>query len=397
MLKPTDGAPCAEICADSAKKTPPFVRVLDGRKQPIRNLWQRGDKFYARLTVPLPSGAKIEKRFPLAAVTVTAAKDELATLRQQRNGNSLPVAQAAPLFTEFAETYLAAHRNLKRGGTLKLERIHLNHYGKYFAGVRLHRITKAAILAFRARKLAEGWTGQSANRNLSILRNLLRYAVDNGLISQSPANGIRPARCIIKKRTLVTQAEVERLCGAALVHCKNGQLLADYIKLMCFCGGRRSETLRLKWVDVDWERKQLTIGADGLTKNHEARTVDFNPPLDALLRAMLARRKEGSEYLFPAMRAKNTRPLKTLVESVRIARKHAGLAGFGFHDCRHHFISFCVMSGLDYMTIAAWVGHKDGGVLIGRVYGHLADAHKREQAQRVSFGPAIAGAVEQAA
>jgi hypothetical protein len=55
------------------------------------------------------------------------------------------------------------------------------------------------------------------------------------------------------------------------------------------------------------------------------------------------------------------------------------------------------MSGLDYMTIAAWVGHKDGGVLIGRVYGHLADAHKREQAQRVSFGPAIIGAVEQAA
>jgi integrase len=28
-----------------------------------------------------------------------------------------------------------------------------------------------------------------------------------------------------------------------------------------------------------------------------------------------------------------------------------------FHDTRHHFISECVMSGVDFMTIAKWVGH----------------------------------------
>jgi integrase len=65
------------------------------------------------------------------------------------------------------------------------------------------------------------------------------------------------------------------------------------------------------------------------------------------------------------------------------------LRGIGFHDLRHHFISYAVMSGIDFMTIAAWVGHKDGGVLIGKVYGHLADAHKKEQAQRLNFGPVI--------
>ena len=58
-----------------------------------------------------------------------------------------------------------------------------------------------------------------------------------------------------------------------------------------------------------------------------------------------------------------------------------------FHDLRHHFISYCVMSGIDYMTIAEWVGHRDGGILIGKVYGHLADSHKKQQAQRVKFGP----------
>ena len=43
------------------------------------------------------------------------------------------------------------------------------------------------------------------------------------------------------------------------------------------------------------------------------------------------------------------------------------------------------MSGIDYLTIARWVARKDGGVLIGRVYGHLTDIHAQKQAQRLQF------------
>ncbi len=46
-----------------------------------------------------------------------------------------------------------------------------------------------------------------------------------------------------------------------------------------------------------------------------------------------------------------------------------------------------VLSGVDFMTIAAWVGHKDGGVLIGKVYGHLANEHRKAMAKRVNFEP----------
>ena len=47
------------------------------------------------------------------------------------------------------------------------------------------------------------------------------------------------------------------------------------------------------------------------------------------------------------------------------------------------------MSGIDYMTIAEWVGHSDGGILIGKVYGHLADGHKKAMASKVNFAPTI--------
>lgn len=55
----------------------------------------------------------------------------------------------------------------------------------------------------------------------------------------------------------------------------------------------------------------------------------------------------------------------------------------------------CVMAGIDYMTIAAWVGHKDGGVLIGKVYGHLANEHRQAMAAKLNFEPTLLTAVNQ--
>ena len=37
------------------------------------------------------------------------------------------------------------------------------------------------------------------------------------------------------------------------------------------------------------------------------------------------------------------------------------------------------------MTIAAWLGHKDGGILVGKVYGHLLDEHRQKAAKLVRF------------
>jgi integrase len=70
---------------------------------------------------------------------------------------------------------------------------------------------------------------------------------------------------------------------------------------------------------------------------------------------------------------------------LKLVRKKAGLPKFGFHDLRHFFASQCVMAGLDFMTIASWLGHSDGGILVGKVYGHLADTHKKAAAQKLSF------------
>lgn len=75
---------------------------------------------------------------------------------------------------------------------------------------------------------------------------------------------------------------------------KNTVQFADYLLLMASSGARRNETLRLRLEDVDFERAQITIGADGLAKHHESRSVDFNPKLVDHLRAMRSRRAPGA-------------------------------------------------------------------------------------------------------
>jgi integrase len=171
---------------------------------------------------------------------------------------------------------------------------------------------------------------------------------------------------------------------------KNAVQFVDYVRLLAYCGAREQEALALRWQDVDFDRGQLTIGATGDTKNSKARTVDFNPKLRTHLEDMATRLAPDSQWLFPSpQRGEKDVHAQTFRESLKLVRKHAGMHNRAFHDLRHHFISYAVMSGVDFMTIASWVGHQDGGVLIGKVYGHLANEHKKAMAERLNFGPTV--------
>lgn len=371
-----------------------YQKVCDGRKQPIRGLWVRNGQFYARLTVEDATGRKstIRKRLE-GAQTVPQAQKALAALLEQRDKNSLPVLKRTPKLADYAKTYFAHYelvKDAKRPATIAKERGALALWTAHMGETRLDRITKAQINAFIARRQGAGISGRTVNLDVIALRNVLKMAVDDGWLKYLPTQNLRPLKWTARKRSLVTAGDIDNLCAKALSSSKNGQRLADYLRLMAYTGARRSEALRLCWRDVDFERGQMTIGADGLTKNGEARTVDFYPKLEAHLKAMFKRRQPDSQFLFPSsQRGDKDAPAKTFTESLLLARAAAGLPAFGFHDCRHFFISFCVMSGIDYMTIARWVGHKDGGVLIGKVYGHLSNEHAKQQAQRISFEPHI--------
>jgi integrase len=327
-----------------------------------------------------------------------------------RTDDKLPVLIRTPKFADFADKYLTGIQigeGTKKAGTIEKEKSHLKLWKAHLGGVRMDKIKKIHVLDFREKRLEAGVSARTVNLDVIALRNVLKRAIDDEWIQLLPTHGLRPLKCVTKKKSLFTTAELGALCKAAgekrtnengevVPVTKNAAEFVDYLKLMAYSGARRNEALALRWDDVDVEKGQLTIGADGDTKNSTSRTVDFNPMLKAHLEDMATRLAPDSQWLFPSpQRGDKDMHVKTFRESLTLIREQAKMPGFNFHDLRHHFISMAVMSGIDYMTIAAWVGHRDGGVLIGKVYGHLADSHKKAMAEKMNFKAAAEQAAPQ--
>jgi integrase len=394
-----------------------FAKVLDGRKQPIRGLWIRNGRYYARLSVEDgSSGLKSVRRVPLvngegnAVETRAQAEAELARLRTQRTDDALPVLGLTPTFAHYADTYLATVKasKEKKSSTIAKEETILGLWKTHLGGIRLDKIRPAHVAGMMNKRRAGGMSNRTVKLDIIILRNVLKQARDvDGLIHDLPVPpGInRKLKSEPPRRELFTPDELEQLCTAAMAKkedgapvTKNGQQFCDYVRLMAYSGARRNEALALRWADVDFQGGKLTIerqagGAadtDETTKNKKARTVDFTPALEKHLAEMKTRRDPESQWLFPSPQrgAKDIHSM-SFRDSLELARKHAKMRAIGFHDLRHHFVSYCVMSGIDFMTIAKWAGHNDGGILIGKVYGHLAETHTKEQAQRVVFAPQL--------
>ena len=52
---------------------------------------------------------------------------------------------------------------------------------------------------------------------------------------------------------------------------------------------------------------------------------------------------------------------------------------------RHFFCSNAIEIPVDFKTIADWLGHTDGGVLVARTYGHLRQEHSDRMATKMTF------------
>lgn len=409
-----------------------YTKVLDNRKHPIRGLWKRNDKFFARITVADELGRKALKWVPLEeAKTAAAAQEAFRKLLVERGEDQLRHIGRCPKFADYVEdTY---KKRLKTSGkkpdTITTEEVHLNQLSKTIGHLTLDKIKPHHVSRHLHDLKEAGRANRTCNLALVMVRNVFKSAKIDGYVKTAPVDGIPWQRSEKKARRLFTRQEINLFCQAAMVASKNGEEFSDYVRLMALCGAREQETIKLRWADVDFEHRLLTIGADADTKNREARRVDLNGELEARLQAMKTRRPPDTKWLFPSPQREADEHAKTFRESLLLTRAVLGwtcqdcqtmtfgkdkemppksclkcrgthltaneaklwehFQQFGFHDCRHHFISYAVMSGIDYMTIARWVGHKDGGILIGKVYGHLSNEHAQAQAARLNFGPTV--------
>ena len=170
-------------------------------------------------------------------------------------------------------------------------------------------ITTPMIAAQRDKRLLSGVSPRTANLDLIAIRAVFKKCVEDGLIVRNPMDKLTKLKQgESRERKFLRPAQLQSLLEEAVAtdssgrpKYRNGDLLADFLKLLAYSGAREQEALGLRWSDVDFIRKQLTIGADGDTKNSKIRRVDFSGSLEAHLRDMANRRDPESVFLFPAL------------------------------------------------------------------------------------------------
>ena len=364
-----------------------FAPVFDSRKRKVVGLWQRGERYYAQLRVDLGNGTTAPRRLALEASNLDEAKAELERKRTERRAGKLPQTGYRPRFEDFAREYLNCGEFAeKKEGTRKLEGWAIARWVEHLGGVRVDKITPALIHSYREKRLKLGRAARTVNLDTIALRNVLKLARDRELIERLPETRQlkqKPA----PKKTLLTKEEFAALIAATTPHTtKNAELFRCYLRFLALTGAREQEALAVRWADVEFTREVVTIGSEGVAKNHKSRDVDFSTELADLLRTMKADRSPDCSWLFPSpQRGSKDVAAHSLRESLLMVRTKAGLPKVGFHDLRHFFASECVMAGIDFMTVASWLGHSDGGILVGKVYGHLADTHKKAAAKKLRF------------
>ncbi len=380
-----------------------FNPVLDSRKRKVRGLVERNGRYYAQMRLADPSGKSKAVRIPLDSTRLDHAIAEAEKKRTEKRGGEINLPGVRPNFSKLVEQYLASNigtrRNRGKGylsksdSTRRHEKQSLDRWITQLGGKRIDWIEEKDLMAFVNKRTAEGVTNRTINLDLTAFNNAMTYAKMLKLISQ-PTRLEKQIEGESEPKRLLSTEEIQRLVTQATTpapftengkgrkyHAQNGLQLALFIRFLASSGCREQEALKIKKADVDMDGKRLTLPAK-ITKSGKPRTINFNPALGEVLKEILEALGEATtQWLFPSpRRGKTDRPADSLRSSFNMIRLIAGLPEIGFHHFRHYFISECVMQGTDYLTIAKWVGHQDGGVLIGKRYGHLREDHMIEAA-----------------
>ena len=232
-----------------------------------------------------------------------------------------------------------------------------------------------------AAKFSSQYSGTRFNGAVGVLRAVFKIAIESGALYRNPAEGIKRAKIHPKRLTLPDSQqfelfvkEIERANG------RDSRKCADLVRFLAFGGFRISEANNITWADCDFEKGEIVVRGDieTGTKNWSVRRVPMIPEMKSLLERLRAGRKIEPPNN-PAMQ------VKECIQAMTRAAKVVGMARITHHDLRHFFATLCIESGVDIPTVSRWLGHKDGGALAMKVYGHLRNQHSTSMAQKVVF------------
>jgi integrase len=345
----------------------------------------KSGRYYARA---FTGGKEVWRSLKTSHFSVAQAKlAEFLKEHRERVSNGNGEVSAKMTFGEAAAIHL---RNLD--DNLSIKRRTRDYWREVLAALQrswpglneteIRKITQADCKKW-ARAYGKTVSPTRYNGAISVLRHVLNVAVETGVVYSNAAVVVKRAAVRGKQISLPTIDKFNALIAEMRAgHSRDSVNCADFAAGLAFTGWRVGEARELAWRDVDFDAGEIVVRGDAETgtKNWELRRVPLIPDARALFERM--RSERGGEPL----EAKVFR-VGECQKSLDRAAKIVGMVRITHHDLRHLFATRCIESGVDIPTVSRWLGHKDGGALAMKTYGHLRREHSITQAQKVSFAP----------
>ena len=286
------------------------IQFTSGGKR--RSVYLGGLKMKATETIARKIEALVEAKFSRCALDPEVAKwvgdipDELAAKlaaveliapRQERG-------QQTTKLGEFIDAYLASRTDIKprtRINLLQVRRNLVTHFGETKA---LGDITPGDTDEWRLWMLTK-LGDNTVRRHCGRAKQLFRAALRKRLITENPFADMRD--CLVKanksREFFLSRADATKVLAA----CPDNEW--RLIFALARFGGLRtpSETLLLRWDDVDWERGRLLIRSPK-TEHHEgkdSRLVPIFPELRPLLDTAWEQAADRAEFVIARRRDGN--------------------------------------------------------------------------------------------
>lgn len=206
--------------------------------------------------------------------------------------------------------------------------------------------------------------GKTFNNVLSVGRGVFRYALHAKLISEDPTIGIERAKVSEPSPDPLDPTQVHAVITH--LHHVTPAGIANYFELAFFLGLRPSECIALRWSDVDFNYRTITIqiarvrSIEKKTKTNRSRLVELDDRCVAVLKRqqqITGKHSSGVVFLNP----QTDRPFvdsSALMEKYwRPALRNLGIRHRDARQTRHTCATMMLMAGCNLAWSARQLGH----------------------------------------
>ena len=258
--------------------------------------------------------------------------DELNNLRHR-----VPHLNIDMTFGELAARFIA------NGMSTPYSVDRLQHLLPFFADISVRDINQSLTRQYRQERHRKKTLKEATvNRDLSVLRRMLNWGVEESILSANPLGRLRMERERRTKRPVMSLREERLLMAAAPEHLKRIILCALHT------GMRRGEILSQRWEDIDFDNRILYV-THSKTPEGEARDIPLTSALYNML--LTSRRERGPVFTYDGNAVKIVKT--TWASSLR----RSGIRHIRFHDLRHTANTRMMLAGVLQEVRREILGH----------------------------------------